>query len=99
MIDKRWYTADALTADLTNHHHLREASEVEAECKILRSIFEVDVFHRLEAFVVWRPDKVPELVHSLFRRLRLDKQREPAKPRPLYQGVPSLKPSNVKCPR
>jgi hypothetical protein len=28
----RWYTADALLADLTNqHHHLRAASEEEAE--------------------------------------------------------------------
>ena len=32
MGDKRWYTADALLADLTNqHHHLRAASEEEAE--------------------------------------------------------------------
>ena len=29
---KRWYAADALTADLTTHHyHLRAASEEEAE--------------------------------------------------------------------
>ena len=32
MGDKRWYAADALGADLTNrHHHLRAASEGEAE--------------------------------------------------------------------
>ncbi len=32
MGDKRWYTADALLADLTNrHHHFRAASEEEAE--------------------------------------------------------------------
>jgi hypothetical protein len=32
MGDKRWYTADALGADLTNHnHHLRAASEEEVE--------------------------------------------------------------------
>jgi hypothetical protein len=32
MNDKRWYTADALTADLRNyHHHLRAASEEAAE--------------------------------------------------------------------
>jgi hypothetical protein len=32
MNDKRWYTADALTADLKNyHHHLRAASEDAAE--------------------------------------------------------------------
>ena len=32
MSDKRWYTADALRSDLTNHHHhLRAASEEEVE--------------------------------------------------------------------
>jgi hypothetical protein len=32
MSDKRWYTADALQADLTNHnHHLRATSEEEVE--------------------------------------------------------------------
>jgi hypothetical protein len=32
MSDKRWYTADALEADLTNHnHHLRATSEEEIE--------------------------------------------------------------------
>jgi hypothetical protein len=32
MGDKRWYDADALGADLTNHnHHLRAASEEEVE--------------------------------------------------------------------
>ncbi len=32
MDDKRWYTADALEADLTNrHHHIRTASEEEVE--------------------------------------------------------------------
>jgi hypothetical protein len=32
MGDKRWYTADALGADLTNrHHHLRATSEEEVE--------------------------------------------------------------------
>ena len=32
MGDKRWYTADALGADLTSHHHHhRAASEEEAE--------------------------------------------------------------------
>ncbi len=32
MSDKRWYTADALLADLTNrHHHLRAVSEEEIE--------------------------------------------------------------------
>jgi hypothetical protein len=30
--ERRWYAADALMADLTNrHHHLRAASEAEAE--------------------------------------------------------------------
>jgi hypothetical protein len=33
----RWYTADALLADLTNqHHHLRAASEEEAERRMHR---------------------------------------------------------------
>ena len=37
MGDKRWYTADALLADLTNqHHHLRAASEEEAESRMRR---------------------------------------------------------------
>ncbi len=32
MNGRRWYTADALMADLTNlHHHLRAASEEEVE--------------------------------------------------------------------
>jgi hypothetical protein len=32
MGEKRWYTADALGADLTNHnHHIRSASEGEVE--------------------------------------------------------------------
>jgi hypothetical protein len=32
MTDRRWYTADVLTADLTNHHHhLRAASEEEVD--------------------------------------------------------------------
>ena len=32
MSDKRWYTADALRSDLTNHHHhLRATSEEEVE--------------------------------------------------------------------
>ena len=32
MNDRRWYVADVLMADLTNrHHHLRAASEEEAE--------------------------------------------------------------------
>ena len=32
MGDKRWYDADALAANLTNHnHHVRAASEEEAE--------------------------------------------------------------------
>ena len=35
MSDKRWYTADALGADLANrHHHLRAASEEEVERKM-----------------------------------------------------------------
>jgi hypothetical protein len=35
MSDKRWYTADALGADLTNHNHrLRAASEEEAERRV-----------------------------------------------------------------
>ncbi len=36
MNDKRWYTADALEADLANHHHLRAASEEEAERRMLK---------------------------------------------------------------
>ncbi len=37
MSGRRWYTADALTADLTNHHHhLRAASKVEAERRTRR---------------------------------------------------------------
>ena len=32
MNDRRWYAADALMVDLTNHHHhLRAASETEVE--------------------------------------------------------------------
>ena len=32
MNDRRWYAADALMGDLTNHHHhLRAASEAEVE--------------------------------------------------------------------
>jgi hypothetical protein len=35
MGDKRWYTAGALGADLTNHnHHLRAASEEEVERRV-----------------------------------------------------------------
>ncbi|HLL56544.1 MAG TPA: hypothetical protein VK359_01340 [Rubrobacteraceae bacterium] len=35
MSEKRWYTADALRSDLTNHHHhLRAASEEEVERKM-----------------------------------------------------------------
>jgi hypothetical protein len=35
MNGRRWYTADASTADLTNHHHhLRAASEEEAEWRM-----------------------------------------------------------------
>jgi hypothetical protein len=39
MNDRRrhWYTADALMADLTNHHHhLRGASEEEVERRMLK---------------------------------------------------------------
>lgn len=37
MNSKSWYTADALQADLTNrHHHLRVASEEEAERRMRR---------------------------------------------------------------
>ena len=37
MGDKRWYAADALEADLTNHnHHLRAASEEEVERRMRR---------------------------------------------------------------
>ncbi len=37
MSEKRWYTADALQADLTNyHHHLRAASEEEVERRMRR---------------------------------------------------------------
>ena len=31
MGEKRWYAADALGADLANHHHIRAASEAEVE--------------------------------------------------------------------
>ena len=31
MGDNRWYDADALRSDLTNHNHLRAASEEEVE--------------------------------------------------------------------
>jgi hypothetical protein len=42
MNDKRWYTADALTADLRNyHHHLRAASEVAAERRMREHYSEV----------------------------------------------------------
>jgi uncharacterized protein (DUF1697 family) len=34
---RHWYTADALMADLTNHHHhLRAASEAEVERRMLK---------------------------------------------------------------
>ncbi len=34
---RRWYTADALTADLRNHHHhLRAAAAEEAERRMLK---------------------------------------------------------------
>ncbi len=36
MGEKRWYAADALGADLTNHHHLRAASEGEVERRMRR---------------------------------------------------------------
>jgi hypothetical protein len=37
MNDKRWYDADALGADLTNHNHrLRAASEEEVERRMRR---------------------------------------------------------------
>jgi hypothetical protein len=37
MGDKRWYTADALLADMTDqHHHLRAASQEEAERRMRR---------------------------------------------------------------
>ncbi len=50
MSDKRWYAADALQADLTNHnHHLRVASEEEAERRVRRRYPEaVAVLVRLE---------------------------------------------------
>jgi hypothetical protein len=35
MGDKRWYTADALETDFTNHHHhLRAVSEEEVERRV-----------------------------------------------------------------
>ena len=47
---KRWYTADALHADLTNrHHHLRATSEQEAEQRMRKRYPEaVAVLVRLE---------------------------------------------------
>ena len=50
MSGRRWYTADALTADLKNHHHhLRAASEEEAERRMRERYPEVvAVLVRLE---------------------------------------------------
>ena len=50
MNDRRLYTADALTADLTNHHHhLRAPSEEEAERRLRERYPEVvAVLVRLE---------------------------------------------------
>ncbi len=56
MSGKLWYTVDALQADLTNHnHHLRVASEEEAERRVRRRYPEaVAVLVRLEES--WRQD-------------------------------------------
>jgi hypothetical protein len=57
MNDRRhWYIADALMADLTNHHHhLRAASEEEVEGRMLKRYPEaVALLVRLEES--WRQD-------------------------------------------
>jgi hypothetical protein len=56
MNDRHWYTADALTADLGNHHHhLRGASEEEVERRMLKRYPKaVAVLVRLEES--WRQD-------------------------------------------
>ena len=56
---RRWYTAEALLADLTNqHHHLRAASEEEAERRMHRRYPQaVAVLALLEES--WRQDLYP----------------------------------------
>ncbi len=63
MSDKRWYTVEALQADLTNHHHhLRAASEEEAERTMRRRYPEaVAVLARLEES--WRNLARPHKQH------------------------------------
>ena len=55
----RWYTADALLADLTNRHqHLRAASEEEAESRMRRRYPQaVAVLALMEKS--WRQDLYP----------------------------------------
>jgi len=50
MSEKRWYTADALGADLTNrHHHIRAAWEEEVERRMRKRYPEaVAILVRLE---------------------------------------------------
>ena len=56
MTYKRWYAADALQADLTNHpHHLRAASEEEVERRMRKRYpGSVAILTRLEES--WRQD-------------------------------------------
>ena len=57
MSEKRWYTADALRADLTNrHHHIRTVSEEEAERRMRKRYPEaVAILVRLEES--WRQER------------------------------------------
>jgi hypothetical protein len=64
MNDRRWYTADALRADLGNHkHHLRAASEEEVEQRRRERYPEaVAVLVRLEESwlqILWSTGPVP----------------------------------------
>ncbi len=75
MHDKRWYTAYALEANLTNHHyHLRTASEEEGERRMLQRHPEaVAVLVRLEES--WRQDLSPSSRSGPVLRTRTRERR------------------------